>query len=549
MAKMVVQCPDCGKFVEAKVGFLKKKTKCTCGGEINTKKQMKAYACAHCGNTFVYNAVKPCPDKCPVCQKPVNIQGSIDRRVELTCPDCKSKFSVDKQSRYADCPLCGYEIDVQRTLRRLRDMPGDEPVRINFGGNAGDVLWKHPAVDFSFLSRLIVREGEVALALRNGRCSEPYRAGEYLLEESNIPYAERFEITDEDLTFSSEVVFISLASFPCPGWGTAHKIDLRDPVEHIPLSLTSSGKCSLRITNALQFYRSTGARYQRMIINDIFGTATQTSLVRNKIVNLILNSIPNIIIENNISFLNYTSQLGFISENVMNVVNDFLVDYGLEMDSLQIEHLTPDDTDFVKRVREREADLLMLNMNAEKRTRVQDIEMEIQKKNSIHNAEMARMSAEIDAMKERIRRGTNVELDLQELEVVRRKREMDHQDMLAKMEHEKEMARIRAEVDISKNTSMPMNNIPGVILPSAPVRLREDTPIYNPAMYNPVLGNDVLVPRADGPFCSKCNRALNPGEKFCPSCGAQASAQVICNACKAQTDANGKFCSKCGARM
>ena len=60
MAKFVMECPNCGKFVEAKTGFLAKRhIDCTCGYTIHVKaEKMTTRKCAHCGNDVVYDQSK-----------------------------------------------------------------------------------------------------------------------------------------------------------------------------------------------------------------------------------------------------------------------------------------------------------------------------------------------------------------------------------------------------------------------------------------------------------------------------------------------------------
>ena len=57
MAKFIMECPNCGRYVEAKTGFFaRKKIDCACGYTINVKtEKLAARTCPHCGNEVVFD--------------------------------------------------------------------------------------------------------------------------------------------------------------------------------------------------------------------------------------------------------------------------------------------------------------------------------------------------------------------------------------------------------------------------------------------------------------------------------------------------------------
>ena len=60
MAKFIMECPNCGRYVEAKTGFFaRKKIDCACGYTINVKtEKLAARTCPHCGNEVVFDQSK-----------------------------------------------------------------------------------------------------------------------------------------------------------------------------------------------------------------------------------------------------------------------------------------------------------------------------------------------------------------------------------------------------------------------------------------------------------------------------------------------------------
>jgi uncharacterized OB-fold protein len=48
--------------------------------------------------------------------------------------------------------------------------------------------------------------------------------------------------------------------------------------------------------------------------------------------------------------------------------------------------------------------------------------------------------------------------------------------------------------------------------------------------------------------CNKCSKAVMPGAKFCPNCGAEISAQALCTKCGTKLAAGSAFCQECGTK-
>lgn len=74
MAKFVIECPNCGKYAEAKTGFFtRKRIDCACGYTINIKTdKLTSRKCSHCGNEVVFDQSKGDKALCPVCHEPIN---------------------------------------------------------------------------------------------------------------------------------------------------------------------------------------------------------------------------------------------------------------------------------------------------------------------------------------------------------------------------------------------------------------------------------------------------------------------------------------------
>ena len=110
MAKFVMECPNCGKYVEAKSGFFaRKKIDCTCGYTIDVRTdKLTNRVCAHCGNDVVFDQSKGAAAKCPVCGEPINTQVEQDKHVEFSCAQCGVRLNTSKGVATYVCPVCDH---------------------------------------------------------------------------------------------------------------------------------------------------------------------------------------------------------------------------------------------------------------------------------------------------------------------------------------------------------------------------------------------------------------------------------------------------------
>ncbi len=90
MSKFVIECPNCGKFAEAKTGFFaRKKIDCACGYTINERTdKLAGRECPHCGNMVVFDQSKGEKALCPVCHEPINTTALQLKTVEFSCTQC-----------------------------------------------------------------------------------------------------------------------------------------------------------------------------------------------------------------------------------------------------------------------------------------------------------------------------------------------------------------------------------------------------------------------------------------------------------------------------
>ena len=83
MPKFVIECPNCGRYAEAKSGFFaRKKIGCACGYTIDVRTdKLSSRTCPHCGNNVVFDQSRGANAKCPVCGEAINTRAEQDKTV------------------------------------------------------------------------------------------------------------------------------------------------------------------------------------------------------------------------------------------------------------------------------------------------------------------------------------------------------------------------------------------------------------------------------------------------------------------------------------
>lgn len=125
---------------------------------------------------------------------------------------------------------------------------------IKFEGDNHLLVWKHPAEDFNTHSKLIVREGQVAVFFSNGAVADVFvRPGRYDLNTGNIPILRKLlELPYGGVSsFHCQVYFVNLVEAMDIKWGLPSKATWLDPVYGIKLNIGARGNLSICVENAV----------------------------------------------------------------------------------------------------------------------------------------------------------------------------------------------------------------------------------------------------------------------------------------------------------
>ena len=365
MSKFVIECPNCGKFAEAKTGFFaRKKIDCACGYTINVRTdKLTGRECPHCGNMVVFDQSKGEKALCPVCHEPINTLAEQSNTVEFSCAQCGVRLRTNKAAQTYTCPVCDCVNDVAERVATEKIKKDGLASIIKYEGDNETLVWKHPIEDFNFGSQLIVHESQEAIFFRDGQALDLFGAGRYTLQTQQLPLLEKiYKLpTDTEGTFHSEVYFVNLATQMGVKWGTDSKVRLFDPASGLHIELGASGEFNIRVTNSrkllLKVVGTTGGLGQEQLLGIGNGKGFFRSMVMTQVKSYLAQTIK----ENAINILEIDEHLMALSGALRERINAALDEYGLTMPEFYVSRIvTPDDDPNFRRMKEQYAEQYLL---------------------------------------------------------------------------------------------------------------------------------------------------------------------------------------------
>ena len=335
MSKFVMECPNCGKYVEAKTGFFaRKKIDCDCGHTINVRtERMVTRECPHCGNHFIYDQADGGKARCPVCREKVVTTLDNTKLVEFSCGQCGIRLSTNKSASSYICPVCDHVNDVTERLKTEQIKKDGLASIIKYEGDADTLVWKHPIEDFNLGSQLIVHESQEAVFFRDGQALDLFSAGRYTLETQQLPILEKLYSlpTDTEGTFHSEVYFFNLVSQMAIKWGTPEKINFLEPMTGAPISIGARGVLNFKIANARKLLLKlvgTGGKLTRQDLMED-GEGHIKNYFRSLIQLTVSTNLANIITAEKMDLLQLDQQKMRLSAAMLNAIQSSFEEYGL----------------------------------------------------------------------------------------------------------------------------------------------------------------------------------------------------------------------------
>ena len=196
------------------------------------------------------------------------------------------------------------------------------------------VVWRFPVFNQAITdkSKVVVREGQAAVFVSEGRLSEVFTPGTYTLDTKNTPIASFFTSIAYSLNYpyKGDVYFVSMRQFTDNGWGTATPIMMRD-AEFGPVRIRAYGIYSFKVTDPATFLR------QLVGTEGLFTTDEIAGQLKRKLVSGLADTIG----QAKIPVLDLAANYMDLADKLRDRLNpDFLTSYGITLTDFTISSIS-----------------------------------------------------------------------------------------------------------------------------------------------------------------------------------------------------------------
>lgn len=196
------------------------------------------------------------------------------------------------------------------------------------------LVWRFPRYrnQIKNAAQLIVRPGQSAVFVHQGRVADVFGPGQYRLETKNLPILSTLMGWHHgfDSPFKAEIYFVSTRQLTDLKWGTANPVPLRDP-DFGPVRVRAFGTYTLRAIDPAK------------LLSELVGTdgvyeAEEISALLRSIISM---SFADVVANSGISVLDLAQSYGALSETLRREVLAKIDDeFGLEIPQLYIVNVS-----------------------------------------------------------------------------------------------------------------------------------------------------------------------------------------------------------------
>ena len=180
-------------------------------------------------------------------------------------------------------------------------------------------------------AKLVVREGQTAVFINEGKIADVFAPGTYTLETQNLPLLSTLKGWKYgfESPFKAEVCFLSTRQFTNLKWGTKNPIMLRD-AEFGPIRLRAFGSYAMRVQDPTAFIR------------EIVGTDGHftTDEITQQLRNMIITRFTDLLGESKIPALDLAANYNELGEFVLEKMGPEFGAYGLEITKYLVENIS-----------------------------------------------------------------------------------------------------------------------------------------------------------------------------------------------------------------
>ena len=205
---------------------------------------------------------------------------------------------------------------------------------IEFLDDSHDTLvWRFPvrAQEIKNGAKLVVREGQSAVFMNEGKLADVFGPGTYTLTTQNLPILATLKGWKYGFNspFKAEVYFVSSTQVTDLKWGTQNPIMLRDP-EFGPIRLRAFGVFTLRVKDPAKFLRNVAGTDGQFEVDEILGQLRRTLISR----------FTSALGQAKVAALDLASNYDAIADKVKPAIAADFEDMGLEVPKFIIENIS-----------------------------------------------------------------------------------------------------------------------------------------------------------------------------------------------------------------
>lgn len=200
---------------------------------------------------------------------------------------------------------------------------------------AGEIVHREPesgSGEFRLGSQLVVREGQVAIFVRDGKALDQFGPGRHTISTNNIPFLTGLigSISGGQSIFTAEVYFVSMREFTGLKWGTPQPVAYRD-ADLGMVRLRAFGSYSMRVEDP------------RLFVGQVVGARTglTTGAIDEFLKGIIVSELTDLLGDTKTPLLDLGGLTKELADSMQAALADDFKRLGLQLSSFQIGAITP----------------------------------------------------------------------------------------------------------------------------------------------------------------------------------------------------------------
>ncbi len=417
---------------------------------------------------------------------------------------------------------------------------------LKFNSDASIFAWKYPNSELATWSQLIVNESQEAILIKNGRITDVFGPGRYVLSTDNIPILQSIINLPfgKKSPFSAEVWFINRAFSLDIKWGTTTPIQVQDPKYGVFVPMRAFGQFGIQIEDSRQFLTKLVGTMP------FFNSKTMTDYFKGLYITRVKDRLSSCLVKSKISILEINSHLDEISHELAEQLRGEFAEYGINVVSFFVNDISvPEDDPAVKQLKAalaKRAEMDILGYNYQQERTFDTLNTAAGNKGAAGTVMGAGLGMGMG-----FGIGGAMGNAVSGMEPVMNTKEEKKScpacgaSIGASLKFCPECG---ADAQKKADDSVAKCSVCGGVLPAGtkfcPECGREINPCTNCGCDIP--DGQKVCPGCGQRLCPNCGKALASNAKFCLECGFAVVKK--CAGCGAELAENAKFCSECGTK-